>query len=221
MQTSDPPAPVGPAIGLLGGTFNPVHIGHLRGAIECRELLGLDQVVLVPAALPPLKEAPGVSAEHRAAMVARAIEQVPGLGLDTRELSRSGLSYTVDTLAEWRADLGEKASLTFIMGGDALVQLERWHRWHDLLSLANIAVMVRPGTGPALSTVLRDWLAAHEVAPSALHSRAAGAVARVAQHPLAISSTAIRGALADNRDVRFLLPEPVMEYIVDHDLYRC
>lgn len=208
------------AIGLLGGTFNPIHIGHLRGAIDARSLLGLERVVLIPAGLPPLKETPGVSAGHRARMVELAVDAIPELSVDLRELAREGLSYTVDTLTEWREEVGREASLTFIMGADSVQQLDRWHRWQDLLSLANIAITVRPGCALPTDGVVADWLKAHGVAPESLVDRSAGGVALVQQPAFPVSSTALRASIQAGKNVRFLLPEAVMEYIHAHDLYR-
>jgi len=208
------------AVGLLGGTFNPIHIGHLRAAIDARELLGLDRVALVPAGLPPLKEAPGISAGHRARMVELAVAGMPELSVDLRELAREGLSYTVETLTQCRQELGSTVSLTFIMGADSLLQLDRWHRWSELLDLANIAVMARPGSTLPSQGPIADWLARHQVAPATLRVRAAGAVAVIQQLPLAVSSTELRAAINAGKNVRFLLPEAVMEYIRTHELYR-
>ena len=122
-----------PAVGVLGGTFNPVHVGHLRGALDCRDMLGLSAIRLIPAALPPLKATPGVSAAHRANMLDLAIIGTEGLSVDRRELDREGLSYTVDTLRELRQELGAEVAIVFIMGADSLQRLNRWHEWRVLL----------------------------------------------------------------------------------------
>lgn len=207
-------------IALLGGTFNPIHIGHLRGAIELREMLGFARVVLVPAAMPPLKEAPDVGAVQRADMVELALAGVPGLEIDRRELERSGPSYTVDTLQAWRSEIGPDCSLTFILGMDSLAQLDRWHRWQQLTELANVAVMTRPGCDLPDNAAVTAWFRRHQCDPKELRRRAFGGVARVEQTPLAVSSTAIRAARRQGKDARFLLPDAVMEYILTHDLYR-
>ena len=208
------------AVGILGGTFNPVHVGHLRGAIDSRDLLGLDKVLLLPAAQPPLKATPGVNAGHRAAMLDLAIAGITGLAVDRRELSRAGPSYTIETLQELRAELGPDIPLVFIMGADGLQKLHLWHRWQDLLGLANIALMTRPLPALQVSQEVQTWLAAHEVLPEDLLTQAAGHFTRLAQTAFDISSTELRHALHTGANVRFLLPDPVLEYINDHGLYR-
>jgi len=207
------------AIGLLGGTFDPIHIGHLRIAIECRERLGLNEVKLLPAAIPPLKRSPNVGPQQRAAMVELAIAQVPGLTLDTRELQRQGVSYTVETLALIRNEIDADTALVWIMGTDSLEQLDRWHRWQDLLDFVNIAVLQRPGWQGVGQGPVAQWLAQHQCPPGQLCSQPSGGIALLEQPPLAISSTAVRAALRERKNLQFLLPAPVIEYISNNDLY--
>ena len=208
------------SIGILGGTFSPIHIGHLRGAIDSRELLHLDEVMLVPAGLQPLKGAPVVSAPHRARMVELAVENVPGLRADLRELTREGQSYTIDTLSELRQELGLGVSLTFIMGTDSLLTLPYWHRWQELLEFANIAIMERPGVELPTEGSLADWLARYRVDHTELAYRPAGAVALLAQPAIAVSSTELRNMIAAGKNARYFLPDAVMEYISAHDLFN-
>ncbi|WP_435217798.1 nicotinate-nucleotide adenylyltransferase [Luminiphilus sp. nBUS_07] len=209
-----------PAIGILGGTFNPVHVGHLRGALDCRDLLGLDSIRLMPARLPPLKATPGVSAAQRARMLDLAVEGMEGLTVDRRELDREGLSFTVDTLRELRQELGPEVVVVFIMGADSLQRLNRWQDWELLLDHANIAVLSRSPGDLQLPPELQGWLKEHEVPPSQLLNQAEGAVTRLLQPALDISSSALRLAVAGGRNVRYLLPDRVLEYINDHGLYR-
>ena len=208
------------ALGLLGGSFNPVHVGHLRGAIEAQSLLGIERVALIPAPQAPLKDAPSVSIAHRVAMLNRAVSDLPGLSVDTRELARSGLAYTVDTLLALREEYGPNLSLIFIMGADSLHNLPRWSRWEQLLELANIAVMARPGAADVFPEPVSSWLAKHRCDAKLLRQQPAGGVALLEQTPLAISSTAIRADIHTGRNVRFLLPDAVIEYIARNDLYR-
>ena len=209
-----------PAIGILGGTFNPVHVGHLRGALDCRDLLGLDSIRLMPARLPPLKATPGVSAAQRARMLDLAVEGMEGLTVDRRELDREGLSFTVDTLRELRQELGPEVVVVFIMGADSLQRLNRWQDWELLLDHANIAVLSRSPGDLQLPPELQGWLKEHEVPPSQLLNQAEGGVTRLLQPALDISSSALRLAVAGGRNVRYLLPDRVLEYINDHGLYR-
>jgi nicotinate-nucleotide adenylyltransferase len=209
-----------PAVGVLGGTFNPVHVGHLRGALDCRDMLGLSTVRLMPASLPPLKATPGVSATHRAKMLDLAVEGTEGLSVDRRELDREGLSYTVDTLRELRRELGVDVAIVFIMGADSLQRLNRWHDWLALLDFANIAVLSRPPGDLQLPGELQSWLAEHEVPPSQLLRQTQGAVSRLVQPGLDVSSSALRLGIAGGRNVSYLLPEGVLEYINEQGLYR-
>ena len=137
-------AKAGP-IGRFGGTFNPVHYGHLRSALELVEHLGLVECRLMPSAQPPHRDAPACSAAHRAAMVELAVRGEPQLVCDYRELDRDGPSYTVDSLQEMRNEMGAAQSLALVVGCDALLGLPTWHRWQSLLDLAHIVVLARPG----------------------------------------------------------------------------
>lgn len=208
------------ALGLLGGSFNPVHIGHLRVAIEAQSLLGIERVALLPAPQAPLKGAPSVSIAHRTAMLNLAVAGLPGLSVDTREIERSGPAYTVDTLLALREEVGPSVALIFIMGADSLHNLARWSRWEQLLELANIAVMARPGEAQVIAEPVSSWLAKYRCAAERLCQQPAGGVALLEQSPLAISSTAIRADIHAGRNVRFLLPDAVIEYIARNDLYR-
>lgn len=209
------------ALGFLGGTFNPVHIGHLRGALDCVDQLGLDQVALLPAAQPPLKDLPVISAQHRSAMLELAVQRTEDLTVDCRELDRPGLSFTIDTVTELRHQWQGDTSLTFIMGLDSLVNLHHWRDWQGLFELCNIAVLARPGAHAALDGAVRRSIDQRRCPASDLKHCAAGAVTFVNQTPLDVSSTAIRGALKGGKNVQFLLPEAVIEYIVAHELYDC
>jgi nicotinate-nucleotide adenylyltransferase len=208
------------ALGVLGGAFDPVHIGHLRGAIAVRERLGLERVDLLPAAQSPLKGAATVTAADRLAMLEAAVLNVPGLGVDARELSREGPSYTVDTLIELRGEVGQARPLIWIVGTDILPALPKWSRWQQLLDLAHLVILERPGADSPPLAVTR-WLDQHRIDQSALLTTAAGGVMTLDQPVLDIASSDIRALLAAGRDPRFLLPEVVMEYIDRHNLFIC
>ena len=206
------------ALGVLGGAFDPVHIGHLRGAIAVREHLGLERVDLLPAAQSPLKDAATVTAADRLAMLEAAVRGVPGLGIDARELAREGPSYTVDTLIELRRDVGQVLPLIWIVGTDILPALPRWSRWQQLLELAHLVILERPGAdSPPLAVT--QWLDQHRIDQNALLTSAAGGVMTLDQPVLDIASSDIRALLAAGRDPRFLLPDVVMEYIKRHKLF--
>ena len=207
-------------IGLLGGTFNPVHYGHLRSAIEVRERLGLDELRLVPSARPPHRDAPEVSAEQRLAMVQLALSNTAELSVDDRELQRDKPSWTVDTLASLRAELGADVPLFFILGWDAFCGLPGWHRWQELLGLAHLVILQRPDFDQDVPEALKDLLAARTAASlDAVHG-AAGQIITLEQTPLAISATQIRHLIRHGQSARFLLPDLVLDYIHTHGLYR-
>jgi nicotinate-nucleotide adenylyltransferase len=175
-------------------------------------------VNLLPAAQSPLKEAATVTAADRLAMLAAAVRGVPGLGVDARELGREGPSYTVDTLIEMRGEVGESRPLIWIVGTDILPALPRWSRWQQLLELAHLVILERPGAeSPPLA--VRQWLDQHRIDHNAMLSSAAGGVMTLDQPVLDIASSDIRALLAAGRDPRFLLPEVVMEYIKEHSLF--
>ncbi len=211
-------------VGLMGGTFNPIHYGHLRMAQELADALKFEQIRFVPAAHPPHKAPPLISAEHRAAMVQLAIANNPRFALDTRELMRQGASYTIDTLQSLRNELAQQVSLTLLMGSDAFAYFDTWHRWQEILHYAHIAVVQRPqlrGHNVKPSPVVEEFLRAHYTAnPAELRQHAAGRIILQEITALDISSTAIRSTLHRHDSVSYLLPDCVIEYIHQHQLYQ-
>lgn len=208
-------------VGVFGGTFDPVHYGHLRSALELVEVLGLRELRLMPCAVPPHRDAPGCSARDRAAMVALAVAGEPRLRCDNRELQRAGASYTIDSLLEIRQELGEGHSLCMVMGCDALLGLTGWRRWEELLDAAHIVVVARPGWHLPTEGEVAQWLERHRSDDNAVLRHApAGRVLVRQLRPLAISSTEIRQLLAEGRSPRFLLPGPVLDYIQERQLYQ-
>lgn len=214
------------AIGIFGGTFDPIHYGHLRAAQEVRDALDLAELRLVPAGDPPHRKAPFATAAQRVAMIELALAEFPQLGLDTRETRRSGKSYTVDTLRELRHENPQRP-LALVVGVDAFAGLPTWHRWRDIPQLAHVVVVTRPGasleaslTGPLAEL----WRNRHREERVYLETTAAGAMFALAVAPQPISATAIRAALAQGPSgaagVRGLLPEAVLTYIDLHQLYR-
>ncbi len=207
-------------IGILGGTFDPIHIGHLRAAVEVVEILGLDELKLIPSARPPHREAPQVSAAERLAMARAAVQGIEQLSVDDRELRRDCPSWTIDTLASLRSELQPADQLFLLLGWDAFCGLPGWHRWQELLQHCHLLVLQRPDADEEAPEALRDLLAARSVADPLALDGPGGNIAFVWQTPLAISATHIRQLLASGRSVRFLLPDSVLTYIHAHRLYR-
>lgn len=203
-------------IGIMGGTFDPIHFGHLRTALEIAESCGMEQVRFIPGSVPPHRPQPKASAEQRWEMVNLAIESEPLFQADRRELERQGNSYTVDTLTSLRDDLGAKVPLGFVLGMDAFLAFRSWHRWQDIMQLAHLVVMNRPGYAPDP----HDWYGELLVQTTCeLRSAAAGRVTFLSVTQLDISATKLREACKNNKSVRFLLPDAVCHYIQEHGLY--
>lgn len=207
-------------VGILGGTFDPIHFGHLRPALELCQALGLDHVRLIPARQPPHRSAPVASPEQRAAMAQAAVAGESCLAVDTRELARPGPSYTYDTLSSLRAELGG-LSLCLILGSDAFAGLHTWHRWSELIELAHIVVVQRPGAAPLAQGEVAEVLGSRYIEdPAPLHRSPAGCVLRWPVTQLAISATGIRAMIAAGKSPRYLLPDSVWELIKRDAIYR-
>lgn len=207
------------SIGLFGGTFNPIHNGHLRMALEFKQHLGLDRMYLVPAALPPHRSQPEVSAEQRLAMVKLAVAECEQLQVDDRELKRSTPSYTVDTLESLRQELGEQVSLVLCMGMDSLLGLPSWHRWQEIFELANIAVAARPGWQMLEEGPVAELLEQRQVSAAQLAEHTRGVIVVEELSLLPISSTDIRRQIAWGFSPNYLIPSRVWSYIQQHGLY--
>jgi nicotinate-nucleotide adenylyltransferase len=207
-------------VGVFGGTFDPVHNGHLRSALELVQRLKLAQLHMIPCADPAHRDTPLASAEHRAAMVELALGGDSALVCDRRELHREGYSYTIDSLIELRQELGHERSICLIMGCDALLSISSWHRWNELLDFANVVVIARPGWQLPTQGLIADWLVSNACAGvRGLHHRSAGAILIEELRPLPISASEIRQLVKNGQSARFLLPESVITYILNHGLY--
>ncbi len=212
-------------IGILGGTFDPIHYGHLRLAEEMLELANLRQIRFIPTGMPPHRDAPLVPAHHRSAMVQLAIADQPAFVLDDREVRQTTPCFTVNTLRELRAELGAAQPLCLLMGGDAFLQLHTWHEWEQLFELAHIVVGYRPGftieerihNAPAK---LRLHYQQRLCSVDALSQHPNGGVLELVIPKLEISATLIRNRVAENRTIRYLLPNTVANYILQHHLYK-
>ncbi len=207
-------------LAIFGGTFDPVHFGHLRAAVEAKEILQLQSLTLMPAGNPPHRSGTVAPAADRLAMLQLAVQEYPDLLVDTREVHRDGFSYMVDTLSEFRAEIGTDWPLALLLGQDAVNQLDSWMQWRRLFRLAHIVVMRRPEAeheySAALSAEIQPRLCSHT---SALQQEPCGLVMPVEVTQLAISSTDIRQRLQQGRSCRFLLPEVVNAYIKQNGLY--
>jgi len=207
------------AIGVFGGTFDPVHFGHLRVAWECMELAGLERVHMIPAATPPHRRPPEADGATRAALLRAALAGQSRLVLDERELRRGGVSYMVDTLGELRAEL-PRTPLCLIVGTDAFLGLESWHRWARIPELAHLIVAHRPGwtlsQAPRLQRLLDERRAP---GPEALHAAPAGRILTLEVTQLDISASRIRRLIRQGREPRYLIPEQVWNSIERHGLY--
>ncbi len=206
-------------IGLFGGTFDPIHYGHLRTAFELWQLLGLEEVRFLPAGNPPHREQPLASAELRLRMVSAAVAAEPAFTVDDREIRRSGVSYSVDTLAELRQEYPHR-SLCLLLGMDAFLGLPHWHRWRELLELAHIVVAHRPGWKAPTMGPLGEVMVDHGTgAIRELHERAAGRIYVHAVTQLEISSTELRQLIVAGRDPRYLVPDEVRRILLDTQCY--
>lgn len=212
------------AIGVLGGTFDPIHFGHLRLAQELADAVSLDEVLFIPAAIPPHRQQPATSAQQRAGMVALAIQDNPSFRLDMRELLREGASYTIDTLQSLRLELGEETSISLLLGSDAFLGLPGWHHWQELLDLAHIVVAYRPHAPivkEQLHPQLRQCCEARLTDDAGLLGKTrAGHIYMQHITALDISATHIRNCFQQSTSPRYLLPDSVIGYIETERLYR-
>jgi nicotinate-nucleotide adenylyltransferase len=195
-------------IGVLGGTFDPVHFGHLRPALEIRQALGLDEIRLIPCHLPPHRPRPVASPRQRVAMLEAAVRNYPEFRVDPRELAREGPSYTLDTLTSLREEMGE-TGLCLLTGRDAFSGLPTWHRW------------TRPGPEAPAAAEMADFIQRHRVQDAALlKQQAAGLLLFRPVTQLEISATQVRRLLAQGHNAGFLLPEAVLDIIQQQGLYQ-
>ena len=212
------------SIGILGGTFNPIHLGHLRAAEEVREGQRLDEMWLVPAALPPHKESTAlVSAAHRLRMVELAVRGVPGFRVSPLELERSGPSYTIDTLHAVREQVGADTRLVFVLGSDAFAELHTWKRYTEIFQTCDVVVVTRP-PDPVRLDPEQIPLAArgafwYESSSESFRHESGHVLSLQRITGLDISAESIRARVAAHRSIRFLVPAEVEAYIVEHGLY--
>ncbi len=212
-------------LGVLGGTFDPVHVAHLRMALELGESLGLGQIRFIPAGTPSHRDAPTVEGRHRMEMVRLALAGNPFFEADDREVRRNGISYTFDTLTELRADFPDRP-ICLLLGADAFSALTTWHRWKELFELAHMVIAHRPGyplneMRASLPAELRE-VCLQRLVPDAgvLKISRAGSILTREITALDVSATRIRKLLAQGRSARYLVPDPVLHYIARNHFYK-
>ena len=216
-------------VGVFGGTFDPIHYGHLRMAEEIVEAAGLGEMRFIPAAAPRLRHAPVASPQHRAEMVRAAIQGNARFVLDQREINRPGASYSVETLRELKLELGESVTLCFVIGADAFIKLSEWHCWREPFGLCHFIIAARPGHALAGNhNALHDALpqalkkeCAHRWTAGAdsLNNAASGLIFVAPTTLLDISASAVRAHIAAGKSARYLLPDAVLDYIEANHLY--
>ncbi len=207
------------SLAVFGGTFDPVHFGHLRSAVEVREALQLDRVKLIPAFHPPHRELPGTPAEHRLAMLELATAEAAHIEVDDIEYQLEGKSYTFNTLTALRSSLGDDECIVLVLGADAFVELHTWYKWQSLLSLCHLLVIDRPGHALALPEEMVTWNQQHQLPTTEVTASPAGGICHLSLTQLDISATQIRHLLAAGRSVEYLLPPAVEQYIRTNGLY--
>ncbi|HEY3646322.1 MAG TPA: nicotinate-nucleotide adenylyltransferase [Gammaproteobacteria bacterium] len=206
-------------IGIFGGSFDPVHFGHLRPALEILEALSLDHMLFIPSGLPPHRDAPLASAAQRLAMLKAAIGEERRFKVDERELKRDTPSYTFDTLAELRHE-HPQTRLVLALGLDAFLGFTTWHRWKEILELAHLVIAHRPGSSLETHGEIAMLVQEREVDDAdALMAGPAGRLMFLPVTQLEISSSRVRESAARGDDIRYLVPEPVRALIQDSHCY--
>lgn len=208
-------------IALFGGTFDPIHIGHLQSALEVQQHLNLLAVRLIPSYIPPHRESLGCEAKQRLVMVNIAVQNNPALEVDDREIRRQGPSYTFDTLKSIRDEVGPEVALIMVLGLDSFITLSTWYRWRDLFGCAHILVLDRPGWRWTIAAELQAMISARMVDDATcLLQESAGLVARIQTTQLNISATDIRMRLKQQQPVGYLLPDAVSQFIKEKGIYQ-
>jgi nicotinate-nucleotide adenylyltransferase len=213
-------------IGIFGGTFDPIHYGHLRLAEEVAESAKLAEVRFLPSGTPPHRGRPGAEPVHRVEMARLATAGNDRFVVDDRETKRTGPGYTYDTLTELRHELGTQRALVLLVGADAFLELATWHRWRALFDLAHIVVAYRPGfpidswQARMPDPLAHEYEARYMQQTLAVHLAPAGGIAAVSMTGLDISATFVRNAVHAGESARYLLPDAVLDYIRTHDLYH-
>jgi nicotinate-nucleotide adenylyltransferase len=204
----------------MGGTFDPIHNGHLRTALELQQWMGVEKVCLIPSRDPVHRKTPGRTAEQRLEMVELAVADEPALAVDKREVLSTQPSYSLHTLESLRRELGENVSLCMIMGMDAYQTLPHWHEWRRFTDFAHLLVVKRPGYSLPQCDVLNEFTEKHQTTSlQQVLSTPAGCVLFHELTPIGVSATQIRQTIAQGHSPRYLFPDQVWQYIQDNRLY--
>ncbi len=207
-------------IAVMGGSFDPVHIGHMRVAIEVRDHLQVDQLRLIPCGQPPHRQTSIATAAQRLQMLTLAVADEQALMVDDREIRQNRLSYTVDTLTDLREESGQQP-ICLIIGADAYQQLNTWHQWKRLFDLAHLIVVQRPGYTITTSTEVTEYTTQRCIEnPQQLTKQSAGSVYFLQIPPLEISSTRIRALVSEGKSIRYLVPDSVNRWMQEHCVYQ-
>jgi nicotinate-nucleotide adenylyltransferase len=215
----------GALVGIFGGTFDPIHYGHLRIAEEIVKIVGLQKMYFVPAGMPRLRHSPVASPQHRVEIVRLAIQKNPDFVLDGREIYRDGVSYSIDTVREFKQEFGEEIRLCLVLGADAFIKLPEWNNWKELFNLCHFIVSTRPGYSltlikELLSKELREECSQRWVSNTeSLRKDTSGLIFIASTTMLDISATSIRAHIAAGRSVRHLVPSVTVNYISENKLY--
>ena len=214
-----------PLIGIFGGTFDPIHYGHLRIAEEIVDAVNLQKMYFVPAGIPRLRRVPVVLPQHRAEIVRLAIQNNPTFILDEREINRDGVSSSIDSVREFKQEFGEEISLCFVIGVDAFIKLEKWNSWKELFNLCHFIISARPGyVFHSINELLpkelqkecsQRWISSAD----SLRNVTSGLIFIGSTTMLDISATSIRAHIAAGRSLRYLAPDIVVSYISSNKLY--
>ncbi len=208
------------AIAILGGTFDPVHLGHLRLAIDLAENLGLQEVRLMPSFQPVHRDSPTATEKQRLTMLQLAVEDIKELSVDDRELQRKGPSYTLLSLQEIRKEIGSEQPIFFILGDDAFNQFDSWYQWQEIINYAHLLIAIRPGSHSKTSQQINDFIKDNEYKGDGYPATNCGSVIRINNPILDIASSDIRKRIGENKNIRYLLPAKVCEYIEQQKIYR-
>ena len=207
-------------IGILGGTFDPIHYGHLRSALEVQQQLDLQEIRFIPCQYPVHKSSVVASAAHRLAMLKQAIINQPNFCIDERELTRATPSYMIDTLISLKKDFPTQP-LCLLIGHDAFANFTQWHRWTELINFSHLIVLDRPDSSSVIDNKLQNFVANHlTVDISAIRESTAGQILFFNNTLLQISSRNIRQQITKCYNPQYLLPDTVYEYIKEHNLYN-